>query len=79
MDRQRYDFSSLSLGVALGAALSYNLINSIAEDIDGMAYSVPWVNIAVVVVIAYGASLLTTYLPARQAASVYPADALRYE
>jgi putative ABC transport system permease protein len=69
----------IALGIALGAALSYNLIASIAEDFEGMKYSVPWLNIAVVIVISYGASLLTTYLPARQAASVYPADALRYE
>jgi len=32
-----------------------------------------------VAIIAYGASLLTTYLPARQAAKVYPAEALRFE
>ena len=32
-----------------------------------------------VLVNAYGASLLTTYVPARQASNVYPAEALRYE
>ncbi|MGB2884906.1 MAG: FtsX-like permease family protein, partial [Dehalococcoidia bacterium] len=69
----------IALGVGLGAALSYNLINSVAEDIEGMKYSVPWLNIVVLVIIAYGASLLTTYLPARQASNVYPAEALRYE
>ena len=69
----------IALGVGLGAALSYNLINTVAEDIEGMKYSVPWLNIVVLVIIAYGASLLTTYLPARQASNVYPAEALRYE
>jgi len=69
----------IALGVGLGMALSYNLINSIADDIEGMTYAVPWVNIVIVVVIAYGASLITTFLPARQAANVYPAEALRYE
>jgi putative ABC transport system permease protein len=69
----------IALGVGLGMALSYNLINSVAEDMEGMKYSVPWLNIVVVVIIAYGASLLTTYLPARQASNVYPAEALRYE
>ena len=69
----------IALGVGLGVALSYNLISSVSEDLEGMVYVVPWLNIVVVVVIAYGASLLTTFLPARQAANVYPAEALRYE
>jgi putative ABC transport system permease protein len=69
----------IALGVGLGMALSYNLINAVADDIEGMKYAIPWVNIVIVVVIAYGASLLTTFLPARQASNVYPAEALRYE
>ncbi len=67
------------IGVVLGAMLSYNLINEVAKDVEGLAYKVPWLNIAVVIVVAYVASLLTTYLPARQAAKVYPAEALRFE
>jgi ABC-type lipoprotein release transport system permease subunit len=63
----------------LGTALAYRLINEMSEDIVGLAYRVPWLNILVVIVIAYGASLLTTFLPARQAAKVYPAEALRFE
>jgi len=35
--------------------------------------------IGLVAAIAYAASLLTTFLPARQASKVYPAEALRYE
>jgi putative ABC transport system permease protein len=69
----------ITIGVVLGMGLSYNLINEVSEDVVGLAYRIPWLNIAVVVVIAYGASLLTTYLPARQAAKVYPAEALRFE
>jgi len=69
----------IALGVGLGVALSYNLISSISDDFQGMTYSVPWINIVVIVAVAYGASLLTTYLPAQQAANVYPAEALRYE
>jgi ABC-type lipoprotein release transport system permease subunit len=59
--------------------LAYRLIDLMSEDIVGLAYRIPWLNVGAVVVIAYGASLLTTFLPARQAASVYPADALRFE
>jgi putative ABC transport system permease protein len=69
----------IGLGVALGAALSGGVIDSFSEDIAGIRYVVPWRTLGIVVVLAYAASLLTTYLPARQASRVYPAEALRYE
>jgi putative ABC transport system permease protein len=69
----------ISIGVILGTLLSYSVINEMGKDIEGLAYRVPWLNIILVIVIAYGASLLTTFLPARQAAKVYPAEALRFE
>jgi len=40
---------------------------------------IPWFNVVFIGVLAYAASLLTTYLPAHQASKVYPAEALRYE
>ncbi|MDE2765461.1 MAG: FtsX-like permease family protein [Chloroflexota bacterium] len=67
----------IAIGIGLAAGLSAGIINSIANDFDGVRYVVPWFTIVVVVVVAYGASLLTTYAPARQAANVYPAEALR--
>ncbi len=67
------------LGVGLGALLSYNLVNDIADDVPGLSFTIPWVQIAIIVAIAYAFSLLTTFLPARQASRIYPAEALRYE
>ena len=69
----------IAIGIALGAGLSVQIINTMGETFEGITYQVPWLNILVVFIIAYGASLLTTYLPARQAANVYPAEALRFE
>ena len=69
------------IGVVLGAALSYNAIKDIRaeEGIDALRWSVPWVQIVIIIVVAYLFSLLATYLPARQASRTYPAEALRYE
>ena len=69
----------IGLGVALGAALSVGIVDSFEEQISGIRYTVPWSTLGVIVVLAYFASLLTTFLPASQASRVYPAEALRYE
>jgi putative ABC transport system permease protein len=69
----------IGLGVALGAALSVGIVDSFAEQISGIRYTVPWSTLGVIVCLAYFASLLTTFFPASQASRVYPAEALRYE
>ncbi len=67
------------IGIALGFGTSVGVVDNMGNMFAGIEYRVPWLNIVIVFVIAYGASLLTTYLPARQASNVYPAEALRYE
>jgi putative ABC transport system permease protein len=69
----------LGFGVALGLAFSGTLIDNIREGFPGMEYRVPWSALVLVLVVGYAASLVTTYLPARRASKVYPAEALRYE
>ena len=70
----------ITLGVVLGSALAYGFITSFSEEgLASLPFRVPWVTLAVVVGLSYVAALLTTYLPARQASRVYPAEALRYE
>jgi ABC-type lipoprotein release transport system permease subunit len=54
-------------------------VREISSQAEGVTYQVPWLNIVVIVVIAYGASLLTTFLPAYEATRVRPAEALRFE
>ena len=68
----------IGLGMVLGAALSVGIVDSLAEEFAGVQYTVPWTTLGVVVGLAYTASLLTTFLPARQASRIYPAEALRY-
>jgi len=67
------------LGVVLGLLLARQIEASVTKADPSMHPIVPWARIAGIVVLAYLASLLTTYLPARQAARVAPAEALRYE
>jgi putative ABC transport system permease protein len=71
------------LGIGLGAVLAlipaYQMITDMASELPGLHFQVPWGSIALVVGLAYGMALLATYLPARQAARVLPAEALRYE
>ncbi|HEU4492974.1 MAG TPA: FtsX-like permease family protein, partial [Rubrobacteraceae bacterium] len=69
----------IGVGVALALGFSGTLVENIREGIPGMEYRVPWSALVLVVVVGYAATLLTTYLPARQASKVYPAEALRYE
>ena len=69
------------IGLALGLLLSFNAVTSIRAEagIDGLSFSVPWMQLGVILALTFGFSLLTTFLPARQASKVYPAEALRYE
>jgi putative ABC transport system permease protein len=71
------------LGISLGAGLAFipafQMINDLASEIPGLTFQVPWGSIALVIGLAYGMALLATYLPARQASDVAPAEALRYE
>ncbi len=69
------------IGLALGLLLSFNAVTSIRAEagIDGLSFSVPWMQLGVILALTFGFSLLTTFLPARQASRVYPAEALRYE
>ena len=69
----------IAVGLGLGFGLSAGIIREVGQSFEGVAYAVPWETIILVVVVAYGASLLTTYLPARQASRIYPAEALRYD
>jgi putative ABC transport system permease protein len=69
----------IGVGVTLGLGFSGTLIDNIRQNIPGLEYTVPWGALLLVVIVGYAASLLTTYLPARQASKVYPAEALRYE
>ncbi len=67
------------LGLALGAVTSWNIFNELATQTDGLRFDIPWINVAIIVGVAWAFSLAMTTLPALQAGRIYPAEALRYE
>lgn len=66
------------LRVGLGVLLSINIVSFLAEQVPGPRFSVPWLQPGIIVAVAYGFSLITTFLSAHQAFRVYPAQAPRY-
>jgi putative ABC transport system permease protein len=71
----------LGIGLGMGLALipAYHLVGEAAGEGVAIPFVVPWRTMAVVGGLAWGMALLTTALPAVQAARVPPAEALRYE
>lgn len=72
-------FLGIIIGLALGALTSWNIFNEISKEVDGISYKIPWLNVLAIVAITVFFALLSSFLPSRQAAKIYPAEALRYE
>ena len=69
----------IAIGLGLGTIISWNIVQDIQEDFEAIQFSIPWIQISIIIAIAYVFSLATTFMPARQASRIYPAEALRYE
>ncbi len=73
--------SGVLLGLLLGVSLSWVLFTSgsVGQESKDAGFTVPWLSLAGISVLAFGASMLMTFLPARSASRVPVAEALRYE
>jgi putative ABC transport system permease protein len=69
----------IAIGTVFGLVLAWLFISDFAKDQPGLAFQPPWLTVGSIIVGAYLCSLITTILPARKAARIYPAEALRYE
>lgn len=76
--------TAIIVGAVLGLVVAHNVISSSASTYaagSGMTLSlaVPWLTLGVIFLSVYLVALATTLIPARHAARVYPAEALRYQ
>ena len=69
----------IALGLGFGLLMGINVLSDIRTDEPNISLVIPWGQLALIGVGAYLFSLLTTYLPSRQAARIAPANALRYD
>ena len=66
-------------GTVLGLLLARNLFAGDDFIEGGVSMTVPWTQILIILGLTFVAALLMTLIPARQAAKLAPAEALRYE
>jgi putative ABC transport system permease protein len=65
------------LGVGVGLFVAQNTVTFLSAVSPELRFSIPWDQLALVVLVSLGAALLMTLLPARQAGKLTPAEALR--
>jgi putative ABC transport system permease protein len=73
--------TSIVIGTLLGLALAFNVIvdSRRTPSWQNMDFEVPWLTLGVIFFTVYAVALATTFIPARRASRVYPAEALRYQ
>jgi putative ABC transport system permease protein len=73
--------SGIMLGLVLGLSLAWVLFvtGEFGEGSKGIGFIVPWLNLAIICGVAFTASMVMTFLPARSASRIPVAEALRYE
>jgi putative ABC transport system permease protein len=73
--------TAIVAGTAFGFIVSHNVIADVTNTpmYEGVRMTIPWLNLTLIFVVVYVVALATTYLPARRASRIYPAEALRYE
>ncbi len=72
-------FMGILSGVVFALILARQLITEQFANQGVNSFSVPWPQVLAISGLAFGAALLMTLIPARQAASIPIAEALRYE
>jgi putative ABC transport system permease protein len=69
---------AIVMGIVFGIGIGWQIYDSGGYQEMGASFDVPWVNLLVITVGAYIATLIFTFYPSLMAAKVAPAEALRY-
>jgi putative ABC transport system permease protein len=72
-------FMGVLSGVVFALILARQLITEAFQNQGVSTFAVPWPQVSVIALLAFGFALLMTLIPSRQAASIPIAEALRYE
>jgi putative ABC transport system permease protein len=72
-------FLGILSGVFFALILAWQLVNDEFSNQGVTTFAVPWVEVAVIAGLAFGAAMVMTLIPSRQAAGIPIAEALRYE
>src|SRR4051812_22602888 len=58
------EFSFIAImGIAIGVSLAYLMLQAPKMSGGGTAFNLPWLRLGVIILAAYGAAVLMTYLP----------------
>jgi putative ABC transport system permease protein len=73
--------TSIVVGTLLGLLLAWNIIDDTRQQPswENLTLVVPWTNLIVIFLLVYAVAIVATIAPARRAARVRPAEALRYQ
>jgi putative ABC transport system permease protein len=73
--------TAILVGTGLGLIVGHNVIADSQRQgtFANLAMHVPWVTLGVIFATVFAIAMATTLVPARRAARVYPAEALRYQ
>lgn len=72
-------FAGVLSGVVFALILAAQLVREEFANQGVTSFAVPWLQVGVIAALAFGAALLMTLIPSRQAAAIPIAQALRYE
>ncbi len=65
------------IGILLGIGIGWTIYKDGFQEL-GASFAIPWLNLLIIAVIAYLATLIFTISPSLKAAKIPPAEALRY-
>ena len=72
--------TGIVIGTIAGLLLGERMVRTLfSASTPQTTIAVPWGQLGVILLLAYGFSLLLTLIPAGGASRIYPVEALRYE